>query len=85
MARLGASEFNITGPLKSWNIISELPKIKVPTLVLNGRYDEATDEVVAPLFQHIPRVRWYTFPESSHLPCWEERAAYIKFVAGFLE
>lgn len=53
--------------------------------MLNGRYDEATDEVVAPLFQHIPQVRWYTFPESSHLPCWEERVAYIKFVAGFLE
>ena len=82
--RLGASEFSITGPLKTWNIISELHKIAVPTLLINGRYDEATDAVVAPMFAHIPQVRWYTFGESSHLPIWEEPEAYLKFVADFL-
>ncbi|GJE89194.1 proline iminopeptidase [Phanerochaete sordida] len=82
---LGPSEFNITGSLKNWDIIKELHKINVPTLVLNGRHDEATDEVVAPLFWHIPKVRWYTFPDSSHMPYWEEREAYMKFVAEFLE
>lgn len=64
--------------------MSELHKIAVPTLVLNGRYDEATDEVVRPLFEHIPRVRWYTFAESSHMPYWEERERYMKFVSDFL-
>lgn len=84
IARAGRSEFYITGSLKHWNITPELHKINVPTLVLNGRYDEATDEVVAPLFWNVPHARWYTFPDSSHMPYWEEREAYMRLVAEFL-
>ncbi|EKM60681.1 uncharacterized protein PHACADRAFT_83971 [Phanerochaete carnosa HHB-10118-sp] len=80
----GPSEFNITGSIKDWDITPELHKISVPTLVLNGKYDEATDEVVGPLFWKIPHARWYTFPNSSHMAFWEEREAYMRFIAEFL-
>ncbi|KAJ7756042.1 Alpha/Beta hydrolase protein [Mycena maculata] len=80
----GPSEFHITGPLKDWSMIKDAHKINVPTLVLNGRYDQAQDPVVAPFFSEIPRVKWVTFAESSHMLHWEERERYMSIVGNFL-
>lgn len=63
----GPSEFFITGTLKTWSIIDELHKIIVPTLLVNGRYDEAQDETVEPYFEKIGKIKWYRFAESSHV------------------
>lgn len=83
--RNGPSEFHITGSLKEWSVIPELHKITVPTLLLNGRYDEAQDSVVEPFFKEIQsKVKWYTFSESSHMPQYEERELYMKHVGDFL-
>ena len=41
--RNGPSEFTVIGSLKTWDVREELHKIKVPTLVINGEYDEARD------------------------------------------
>ena len=38
----GASEFTVTGTLKTWDIMDRLPGIQVPTLLVGGRYDECT-------------------------------------------
>ncbi|KII87181.1 hypothetical protein PLICRDRAFT_112677 [Plicaturopsis crispa FD-325 SS-3] len=80
----GPSEFYITGPLKDWSIVDEVHKISVPTLLLNGRYDEAQDSVVVPFFRSIPKVKWFTFAESSHMPMFEERERYMEIVGTFL-
>lgn len=80
----GPSEFNVTGSLKTFDIRKEVHKIKVPTLLLNGRYDEAQDEVVEPYFQEIEKVKWFRFAESSHTPQLEEREQFMKVVAHFL-
>ncbi|KAJ7448669.1 Alpha/Beta hydrolase protein [Mycena galericulata] len=80
----GPSEFHITGPLKDWSMIQDAHKIKVPTLLLNGRYDEAQDPVVAPFFEKVPRIHWVTFAESSHMLHFEERERYMKVVGSFL-
>lgn len=37
-------------------------------LLLNGRYDEAMDEVAEPYFEKVDKARWVTFAESSHMP-----------------
>ncbi len=58
--------------------------ISVPTLLLNGRYDEAQDSVVVPYFHGMQKVRWYTFAESSDMPMWEERETYMQLVGDFL-
>ncbi|PCH41233.1 peptidase S33 tricorn interacting factor 1 [Wolfiporia cocos MD-104 SS10] len=80
----GPSEFTITGSLKTWNVIPELHKINVPTLVMNGAFDEAQDSVVAPIFQEVEKVKWYTFQNSAHMAQWEERDKYMEIVGGFL-
>ncbi|KAI0719387.1 proline-specific peptidase [Cerioporus squamosus] len=69
------SEFFITGSLKDWTVVDDIHKINVPTLLLNGRYDEAQDSVV---------VKWYTFAESSHMPQYEERERFMQVVSDFL-
>jgi proline-specific peptidase len=81
---LGPSEFFVTGNLKDWSVKGKLGKIDVPTMLLNGRFDEATDDVVLPFWEEIGKVRWFTFAESSHMPHWEERDKLMKVVAGFL-
>jgi pimeloyl-ACP methyl ester carboxylesterase len=53
-------------------------------LLINGSYDEAQDVCVAPYFEKIPRVKWITFSESSHMPHYEERDKYMKVVGDFL-
>ncbi|KAL8894180.1 MAG: hypothetical protein Q9207_008538, partial [Kuettlingeria erythrocarpa] len=82
--RNGPSEFTVTGSLKKWDIRPSLHHIKIPTLLLNGRYDEAQDEVVEPYFRAIGKVKWYRFAESSHTPHLEERKEFMEVVAGFL-
>ncbi|KAF9218448.1 proline-specific peptidase [Gyrodon lividus] len=62
-----------------------LTMIQCPTLLVNGRYDEAQDSVVRPFFQHIPRVKWVKFSNSSHMPHFEEREWYMEVVGNFLK
>ncbi|KAH9854499.1 proline-specific peptidase [Lenzites betulinus] len=80
----GPSEFHITGSLKEWSILDDISKIEVPTLLFNGQYDEAQDSVVVPFFRGIPKVKWFTFANSSHTPQYEERAAFVQRVGDFL-
>jgi len=80
----GPSEMHIVGTMKDWTVIDELHRIKASTLLLNGRYDEAQDIVVQPFFDLIPRVKWYQFSESSHMPHHEEPEKYLQVVGHFL-
>jgi len=80
----GPSEFTITGSLKTWSVIPELHKINVSVLATNGAYDEAQDAVIAPIFKHVSKVKWYTFSQSAHLAPWEEREKFMQVVGNFL-
>lgn len=83
--RNGPSEFNVIGSLKGWDITPELHKINVPTLLINGNYDEAQDITMEPFFREIPgKVKWVRFPESSHCPHLEETDAFVEAVGNFL-
>ena len=80
----GPSEFHVIGSMKDWTIVDRLPDIVVPTLVISGRYDEATPVAVTPYADLIPGARWEIFDESSHLPNVEEPARYLAVVESFL-
>jgi len=68
----------------AWDITDRIHLIRVPTLLINGEYDYMTDEVCAPYFHGIDKVKWVKFALSSHMPHWEERERYIDVVGGFL-
>lgn len=81
----GPNEFFVIGSLKEWSVIDRLHLVQVPTLVVNGRYDEATDECVQPYGDRIPGARRHVFGNSSHMPHVEERELYMRVVGGFLD
>jgi proline-specific peptidase len=80
----GPSEFSVIGSLRSWSIVPDLHKIEIPVLLLNGVYDEAQDECVAPYFHHIKHVKWVTFDNASHFSHVEQRGKTMQVVGPFL-
>jgi L-proline amide hydrolase len=80
----GPSEFHCIGTIRTWSIIDRLNRIQAPTLLISGRYDEATEAVVQPFADRIADMRWAIFPMSSHMPHVEETAACLEVVEHFL-
>ncbi|STV75416.1 proline iminopeptidase [Klebsiella michiganensis] len=78
------TEFHVIGSMKAWTIIDRLARITVPVLLISGRYDEATPEVVQPFMDHISGAEWVIFEASSHMPHVEERELCMKTVNDFL-
>jgi L-proline amide hydrolase len=81
----GPSEFHCIGSLKTWDITNRLPEIDVPTLLISGRYDEATPHIVEQIHSRIPGAQWRIFEESSHMPHVEEPEAFLEAVEAFLK
>ncbi|MGE5638144.1 MAG: proline iminopeptidase-family hydrolase [Chloroflexota bacterium] len=80
----GSSDFEITGMLREWSIVNRLGEIDVPTLLISGRYDQATPVVVAPIRRGIPDSKWVIFENSSHMPHLEEPERFIRMLGDFL-
>lgn len=80
----GPTEFHVIGTMKDWTIEDRLPDISAPTLLISGRHDEATPEVVRPYVERVPNVRWVLFEDSSHMPHVEQKALCLATVSGFL-
>lgn len=84
-AMWGPSEFCVTGTLKDWDVTGRLGEIRVPTLVLGGRHDEATPTLTSVLHRGIPGSDWVIFESSAHLPHLEETARYLEVLGAFLD
>jgi L-proline amide hydrolase len=80
----GPNEFYVIGTLKNWSVIDKVHRINVPTLLISGRYDEATPRVVQPFKDNIEGARWHIFENSSHLPHVEETEKCMAVVGAFL-
>jgi len=80
----GPNEFFCIGTLRDWSVVNEVQFIQAPTLLLSGRFDEATPATVEPFFERIPEVRWEIFEKSSHMPFVEEPERYRAVVEQFL-
>jgi L-proline amide hydrolase len=81
----GPSEFHCIGSLKTWDITDRLHEITTPTLLVSGRYDEATPHIVEQIHTRIPGAEWELFEESSHMPHVEEQEAFLARVESFLQ
>lgn len=84
MTMNGPVEFYCIGTLSGWTIVDRVHAITAPTLLISGRYDEATPGTVQPYFDNIPDVRWEIFEHSSHTPFIEESQKYLDVVESFL-
>ena len=80
----GPSEFHVIGTLKNWDITHRLHEIKVPLLLLSGRYDEATPIIVETIHRGVPGSEWIIFENSSHMPHAEETELFLQVLDRFL-
>jgi proline-specific peptidase len=80
----GASELHCTGNLKDWDVSPRLGEIRVPTLLISGRYDLCTPADQEVLREGIPASEWVLFEDSSHCPHAEETERFLEVVEGFL-
>lgn len=80
----GPSEFHVIGKLKNWDITDRLGEIHIPTLIVSGRYDEATPEIAEEVHKGIPGSEWILFEHSSHMPHAEEPERYRQVLGEFL-
>jgi L-proline amide hydrolase len=81
----GPSEFHVIGTIRDWTVVDRLGEIDVPTLVLSGRYDEATPAIMDVVHAGITGSERVTFDESSHMCHVEETERCLGVVSGFLE
>ena len=83
----GGAEFPTEGTtfeLADWDIRPLLGQVSAPTLLLSGRYDEATPAVMSTLLRGIAGSEWHILEESSHSCHTEEEALTMLLVADFL-
>jgi proline iminopeptidase len=81
----GPQEFDASGTLKNFDLSGDLHKIKVPTLLICGRSDEATPESTEYFKNLIPNSQMKVFEKSAHMPHWTERKEYMKTIRKFLK
>lgn len=81
----GPNEFSIIGNIRYWDVSDRIQKIRVPTLITGGRYDEVSPKVARDMHKRIKGSKLIIFEKSSHLPFWEEREEFMKRVSEFLE
>ncbi|NCC25996.1 MAG: alpha/beta fold hydrolase [Deltaproteobacteria bacterium] len=80
----GPSEFHVIGVIKDWDIVDRLGEIQVPSLVISGRYDEATPVIAETIHRGISESEWVLFENSSHMPHLEETDLYLEVLTNFL-
>lgn len=76
----GPNEATATGSLMGYSAIDRLPEINVPTLLISGRYDEATPSQMEIVNSSIKDLNWNILEQSSHSGCFEEKDKYIHFL-----
>jgi L-proline amide hydrolase len=81
----GPSEFHVIGVIKDWDIVDRLGEIHVPTLVISGRYDEATPAIAETVHRGIPGSEWVLFENSSHSSHLEETDRFLRVLTDFLD
>jgi proline-specific peptidase len=81
----GTNEFNVTGTLRNWSVVSRLGEINIPTMILSGQYDESTPIINQTINKGIKGSEWVIFENSSHTPHLEEPKKYLMVLEQFLE
>ncbi len=80
----GPNEFTIVGNIRHWDVSAQLGKIRVPTLVTSGKYDEVSPKEARSIHNGIEGSSLVIFQKSAHLTMWEERDKYMNVMRDFL-
>lgn len=81
----GPNEFVITGNLKRWDRWADLPRIKIPTLVMGAKYDEMDPGQIRREGRLIPGAKTWISDKGSHLCMYDDQDAYFAALVPFLK
>jgi len=81
----GPNEFVTTGTAKCWDRWKDLRNIRVPTLLLVGRYDTMSVKDVKKMGKLIPNSRVAICRNGSHLCMYDDQQAYFRELLGFIK
>ena len=85
MEMQGPNEFLYIGNLKDWNRIDDMHELNMPTLIVTGAHDEIGPACAARMDRVMPNSRVVVFPNSSHVPFYEEPGEYFPVLEEFLK
>lgn len=80
----GPSDFHIVGTIRDWDVFDRLAEIRLPALVLAGRFDECVPEHMWDMHQRIAGSRYELFESSAHMPFIEEPDKFDRVMRDFL-
>ncbi len=80
----GPSEMGARGILEHWDRSADLPRIRVPTLVIGARYDTMDPAHMKWMAEQLPRGRFLYCPNGSHLAMYDDQETYMAGLVRFL-
>ena len=80
----GPNEFTIVGVIKDWDRRKDLGRIKLPTLITTGEYDEVTLDCHETIHRGIKGSTLEIFKDCSHMTMNEQPAKYVASLRRFL-
>jgi proline iminopeptidase len=80
----GPNEFVISGNFKNWDRWADLPKIKVPTLIIAGRHGTMNPDDIRRMGSLIPHSR-VVITEGSHLEMYDDQERYFREIVRFIK
>jgi proline iminopeptidase len=81
----GPNEFVVTGTFKDWNRWNDIQNIKVPALLLVGRYDTMRVEDIQKMGALIPNSRVCICEKGSHLSMYDDQETYFRELIKFIK
>jgi proline iminopeptidase len=80
----GPNEFVVNGNFKDWDRWEDLPRIKIPTLLLGARHDTMSLDDIRRMGELIPKSRVAICEHGSHLAMYDDQEAYFRYLIDFL-
>jgi proline iminopeptidase len=80
----GPSELGAGGVLRTWDRTADLPRIKVPTLVISARYDTMDPDFMEMMANRLPHGSYLFCPNGSHLAMYDDQVTYFNGIVDFI-
>lgn len=81
----GPSEFGLSGKLLKWDVSKELPKLKMPVLVIGGTHDTMDPEHMKWMSTQFAKGRFLLCTDGSHMDMYDDQKNYFPGLIRFLQ
>ncbi len=81
----GPSEFGISGKLEKWDRSKDLPKLKIPTLTIGGKWDTMDPEHMKWMATQVQNGSSLICPNGSHMSLYDDQQTFMTGLIKFLK